>query len=217
MSHHTADAYPTYSPAERRADAVVHAVAIAAALTGTAYLIFATPLPGIHLPATLSYGVIMLLSFVASAAYHFAPNEIVRPVRRRLDHAAIFLKIAGTYTPLVALIGTSFSYGVLGVVWAIGLYGAARKMFFWQQPGPGSLFLYLGMGWLSVTLAKPVVSHLPVATIWLVVTGGLTYSVGTLFYRAETLRFSNAIWHAFVTVASACFFAAILYGQSVLL
>ncbi|MEP3785184.1 hemolysin III family protein [Ascidiaceihabitans sp.] len=217
MAQSSADHYPTYSPFERRADALVHGVAIAASALGAVYLVLASTLPGFHLPATLLYGAIIVFSFAASAAYHFAPNETVRPARRRLDHAAIFLKIAATYTPLVALINTPFSYVVLVVVWGIGLYGAARKMFFWQSPGPGSLLLYLGMGWLSVSLAKPVITHLPTPTIWLVTIGGLTYSVGTIFYRWEGLRFSNAIWHGFVLVASACFFAGIAYAQAVML
>ena len=217
MAQHASDVYPIYSPPERWADAAIHGLAILASAIGGLYLIVATPLPAAHLAASLLYSAIMVFSFVASARYHFAPNETVRPARRRIDHAAIFLKIAATYTPLVALINTPFSYVVLAVVWAIGLYGAARKMFFWQQPGLGSLYLYLGMGWLSVTLAKPVITHLPSTTVWLVAIGGLTYSLGTIFYRAEKLKYSNAIWHGFVLVASACFFVGIAYAQAKLL
>lgn len=217
MTHTAPDIYPTYSPAERWADGIVHGVAIVGALLGTLYVLFLTSLPEVHKFAMVVYGAIMVLSFTASAAYHFAPNEGIRPLLRRFDHAGIFLKIAATYTPLVALIATPFSYIILGVVWAIGLFGAARKLFFWQRPGSGSFYLYLGMGWLSVTLAKPVFTHLPAPTIWLVVIGGLTYSAGTVFYKAEQMRFSNAIWHIFVMVASGCFFAGILYGQTTLL
>ena len=107
------------------------------------------------------YGAIMILAFTASACYHMTPFEEWRPSLRRLDHASIFLKIAGTYTPLVVLIGTGFSYVILAIVWATALFGVARKLFFWSRPGMKSTLLYLGMGWMRVTLAWPMIQACP--------------------------------------------------------
>ncbi len=151
-------------------------------------------------------GLIAMLS--VSFCYHMTPWERLRPTLRRVDHATIFIKIAGTYTPLVLTIGTAFSYLVLGIVWTLALFGAGRKLFFWRSPGRFGALLYLGLGWLSVLLIWGVFQISPAAG-WCAVTGGLLYSSGTLFYHWESLKFANAIWHGFVVVASGCFFAAI--------
>lgn len=127
----------------------------------------------------------------------------------RIDHAAIYLKIAGTYTPLVAAIGSGFAYGILGIVWLLAAVGAVAKLWFWRTDGKGSLALYLGMGWLSVLLVWPMWHSLSGAALTLVVTGGLIYSAGTLIYAHPGMRYQNAIWHAVVLLASICFFSAI--------
>lgn len=210
MAQHNSDVYPDYSAPERWADGTVHILGIVGSIIATIILV---QIAQDHAVALWLYGAIMILAFTASACYHMTPFEEWRPSLRRLDHASIFLKIAGTYTPLVVLIGTGFSYVVLAVVWAIALFGVARKLFFWSRPGMKSTLLYLGMGWMSVTLAWPMIQALPSSAAWLVAAGGLTYTVGVIFYKWESLRFSNAIWHGFVLNASACFFAAIVIGE----
>ncbi|WP_420862848.1 PAQR family membrane homeostasis protein TrhA [Algirhabdus cladophorae] len=210
MAQHSSDIYPVYSAPERWADGIIHALGIIGSIGATAVLLNLTPM---HTGILLLYGLIMVTAFTASAAYHMTPWEQIRPTLRRFDHATIFLKIAGTYTPLVVLIGTTFSYVILAIVWAIALFGVAKKLFFWSRPGMSSTLLYLGMGWLSVTLAWPMIQALPTSAAWLIAAGGLTYTVGVIFYKWESLKFSNAIWHGFVLSASACFFAAILISE----
>lgn len=107
------------------------------------------------------------------------------------------------------VIGSGFAYGILGVVWALAVIGAVAKLWFWRTDARGSLALYLGMGWLSVLLIYPMWHNLPGAALALVAAGGLTYSAGTLIYAHPGMRYQNAIWHAFVLIATACFFAAI--------
>lgn len=207
--------YPDYSRPERLADGLMHMVGTICALIGGIALVTLVSGPGSlsDLFATWVYAIMILTAFVASAAYHMTPWEHLRPALRRFDHAAIFLKIAGTYTPLVVLIGSNFSYLVLGLVWATALYGVSQRLFRWREPGMGSTVLYLGLGWASLALAWPMTQTIPALSFWLVVAGGLTYTAGVIFYKWESLRFSNAIWHVFVLAASACHFSAIYIGE----
>jgi hemolysin III len=154
----------------------------------------------------------LIATFVASAFYHMTPWERFRPTLRRIDHAAIFLKIAGTCTPLAALAGTAFSWGVLAVVWIVALGGALSKVLWWHEPGRLGLALYLGLGWLGVLILWPLAAALPPPALALTVAGGGLYTLGCVFFCWESLKFSNAIWHGFVLAASGCFFAAIAMG-----
>lgn len=205
--------YP-YSVRETLADAGVHVVGVTAAMLAGAFLLIhvaQTEGPA-QIAATSVYAAFMFLSLVASAAYHLLPWERSRPVFHRIDHAAIYLKIAGTYTPLVVLIGSAFSYVVLAGVWAVALFGAVAKLSFWATDARGSLALYLALGWASVLLIWPMWQTLPGPVLLLIVAGGGLYTLGTVFYAHDGLRYQNAIWHGFVLVASACFFAAVALG-----
>ena len=203
--------YPTYTRAERVADATMHGLGLGFAMTAAVMLLFWSAQFG---PATqiasAVYGVALIACFGASAFYHFTPWEGLRPTLRRIDHAFIYLKIAGTYTPLVVIIGSGFAYLVLGVVWILAVIGMVTKLAFWRTPGRFGPALYLLMGWLSVALIWPLAQVVSPVAIGLIAAGGLTYSLGVIFYAAEGWRFTIAIWHGFVLVASACFFVAIV-------
>lgn len=207
--------YPTYSRPERVADAVVHAVGIFGAIVASAFLLLLAlaNASSASVAAVGIYCFAIVFSLVASALYHFSPSEGLRATFRKYDHAAIFLKIAGTYTPLVVLIGSGFSYAVLALVWAIALGGMIWKIVFWSEPGWWSTLMYLTLGWLSLALAWPFVQVMPTISTGLVAAGGLTYTIGVAFYKWDSLRFSVAIWHGFVVAASACFYAAIYVAQ----
>ena len=208
--------YPAYARSERIADGVIHALGVIFALAGAILLVslsaWSEEARIDRTVAVAIYGGALIATFSASAFYHMAPWTRLRPLLRRIDHAAIYFKIAGTYTPLVVLIGSAFAYAILAVVWAIALGGAVTKLFFWKSPGRLGPTLYLLMGWLSIALVWSLAMTLPVASTALVVIGGLLYSAGVIFFVWEGLRFSNAIWHGFVLAASACFFAAIAMG-----
>lgn len=158
------------------------------------------------------YGAALLATFSASAFYHLTPWKGIQPKLRQIDHAAIYLKIAGTYTPLVVMIGSAFSYVVLGIVWALAILGITLKIFFWRRPGWFSTGLYLVMGWLSLALVWGLIPVVPGVTLGLIAIGGALYTSGVIFYQTDKLKFSTAIWHGFVIAASACFFAAIFIG-----
>lgn len=202
--------YP-YPIREVLADALIHALGLLGAIVGTAFLMLwvAAQSGTAETVAVAVYLGFLLFALTASAAYHMLPWERPRPWLHKIDHAAIYLKIAGTYTPLVVIMGTAFAYVVLAAIWIVAIFGAVAKLSFWRVDGRGSLALYLAMGWACVLLAGPILYALPVAASWLIGAGGLLYSVGTIFFAARQLPYQNAIWHAFVLSASACFFAAI--------
>ncbi|WP_101067770.1 PAQR family membrane homeostasis protein TrhA [Roseovarius salinarum] len=204
-------AYPAYSRAERIADAVVHVSGVVAAIVGVSLLfaLWAWRMDGATLTAAIVYSGTLVVMLSASAAYHLGAHTRLRPILRRLDHAAIYVKIAGTFTPLAAMLGSLFGYVLLGVIWALALVGAAMKIL--TKPGrmTDGWAPYLALGWAGVALFVPLTGVLPGASLWLILAGGLAYTAGIVFYRWERLRFSLAIWHGFVLGGTACFFVGI--------
>ncbi len=202
-------AYP-YSKAETIADAVVHALGLLLAVPGIVLLLWQGTHQGANAwSAVALYGLCLILAFVASAVYHMCPIDRLRPLLCRIDHAAIYLKIAGTYTPFAVLLASPLSYGVLTTIWALAIGGAAAKLSYWRPDARGSLALYLGMGWLATLLIWPMSQQFPSAVVWLVVAGGLIYSAGTRVYAHPGMKYQNAIWHSFVLSASICLFSAV--------
>lgn len=207
--------YP-YSLRETLADASIHAVGVVSAISaGIVLLVYVAQNQGpTQIAATGVYAGLLFFSLIASALYHLLPWERTRPLFLRIDHAAIYLKIAGTYTPFVVLIGSAFAYVVLAGVWIVAIIGVIAKLSFWATDARGSLALYLGMGWASVLLIWPMAQSLPVASVGLILGGGLLYTLGTLVYRYPGMRYQNAVWHGFVLAASASFFGAVSLGLS---
>jgi len=206
--------YPSYSRAERIADGVVHVAGLGAALIGVlaVYAIWAHRMDGVTLLAVTVYSLSLLAMLGASAAYHMLAHTPLRPVLRRLDHAAIYVKIAGTFTPLGIALGTAFGYAVLAGVWLCAAFGALSKLRMPRGAMTTGWMPYLALGWAGAALIVPLWGVLPGMSFALIVTGGLLYSAGIVFYAWESLRFANAIWHGFVALASACFFVAISTG-----
>ena len=172
-----------------------------------------TQAPG-EITATAIYAAGVVFALLASALYHLLPWDRARPVLQRVDHAAIYIKTAATYTPLVVLIGSGFAYTVLAGIWIVALIGAFAKLSFWAADARGTLALYLAMGWASVLLIWPMWHALPTLATGLIVAGGLLYTVGTVFFARHAMRYQNAVWHSFVLTASACFYGAIAVAVS---
>lgn len=205
---------PVLTRAEMIADGAVHILGVFGAFFGAVLLALwaAAQFGAGQTIAYWVYGLTLITTFSASAVYNMSSSVRLRPTLRRIDHAAIYLKIAGTYTPLVVMIGSLSSYLILAIVWALAVFGVVQKLFFWQIPGRFGSVLYLIMGWLSVFIIWGLVPVVPAASIWLIVLGGLVYTVGVGFYHWTALRFSTAIWHGFVVVASTLFYGAIVLG-----
>lgn len=200
---------------EHVADGIIHVAGIAASLVAIAFLIaIHAPQGSLGMTAALAiYGVCVVLLFSTSAAYHLIPRQEWKPLLQRFDHAAIFLKIAGTYTPLVVVMGGMYAYGVLAMVWAGALAGVLLRLVAGERFSAVSIGLYLLLGWASVLLVSQMFERLPFGAALLVIAGGLLYTVGVVFHVWERLKFQKAIWHGFVLAASACHFIAVAWAS----
>jgi hemolysin III len=201
-----------YGPRELAADKWIHISGITAGVVGAVILV-ATVATGANIPiffATLAYAVGLVTMLCCSAAYNLAPPGRAQQLLRRIDHAAIFLMIAGTYTPLTTrhLDGVWF-YAIISVVWAGALAGAVLKLALPHRFERYSLVAYLGLGWVIVIALGPLIQSTDLTTLLLIGAGGVLYSIGTGFYAWAALPFQNAIWHAFVLAAAACHYAAV--------
>lgn len=207
------DHYP--NRAEHAADRIVHAVGIVAALVGGGLLV-AVALVNRGVPmatASAIYAMCMMAMLAASAVYNFSKPTAARRVLRRIDEAAIFLMIAGSYTPFtVKLLPPDFALWVTAAIWAAALAGAAGKVFWTSLSDRMWCAIYLAFGWLAVLILGPAVPTLPPLATALLVVAGVTYSGGVLLYLNHALPFRRAIWHACVVLGAAGHYAAVLIG-----
>lgn len=204
----------TLTRAEFRADGLVHVFGICTSVCAF-YAMFAFFLPSGRADlsiALLVYSITVVGLFFSSAAYHLVPSDYWKPLLQRLDHAAIHFKIAGTYTPLVVLMGGPYAYAILSLVWVGAVFGAVLRLVFGDRFEKFAIVIYLMLGWTSVALVGLMFQKLPVQTAYLVIFGGVLYTVGIIFHVRERLRFQKAIWHGFVLCASACHFTAIAWA-----
>lgn len=196
------------SKAEQLADRAVHAIGIALGSAGAALLAgrLAGTAGAAELTAVSIYLLTLMASLLASAAYNMWPDGRVRTILRRVDHSAIFLLIAGTYTPFMVEGG---SWRMLAGVWAIALFGIVLKL---ARPGRFdgiAILLYLALGWSGLIIGGNLTASLPPGTLWLILAGGIVYSLGVPIHLLERVRFQKAIWHGLVLVAASIHFAAI--------
>ena len=158
------------------------------------------------------YGTTLILLYTASTLYHAARNPTLKGLLNLLDHSAIYLLIAGTYTPfaLVTLRG-GWGWCVLGIVWGLAIAGILYKIFFFGRYPLVDTGLYLAMGWLVVLVLGPLLSHLPALGIMWLFLGGLMYTAGVIFFAWPRLRFGHCIWHLFVLAGSICHFFCLFW------
>lgn len=204
-----------YSRAEIMADGFIHLIGICASITAVA-LLLAFAVPALNVTSVTGLGIYsatLIAMFSFSAAYNLIPHPPLKPFLRKLDQAGIFLKIAGTYTPFVILIDSTYSYSVLAVIWVTALAGAIAKLVLPPRRDRYSVPLYLALGWASIVLAIPIVEVVPIVDAWLILAGGLLYSAGVIFHVWDSLKFQNAIWHGFVLAAAFCHFAALSHAS----
>ncbi|MGB0843817.1 MAG: PAQR family membrane homeostasis protein TrhA [Alphaproteobacteria bacterium] len=159
--------------------------------------------------AVVLYAVMVVLSFALSAIYNLWPMTELKSHLRKLDHAAIHLKIAGTYTPIIMLIGSVFSYVVLGLVWAAAIIGLILKLTLKHWPDSWSVGVFLVQGWAAAFLVWPMFETLQSTEFYLIIAGGLVYSTGVIFHVREDWMFHKALWHTFVLTGSSLFFLSV--------
>jgi hemolysin III len=196
------------------ADGIVHGVGIVFALIGATALIFYASVWSSHgeLAAAWIYGLGLVLCLSVSFTYNIWPHSRTKWMLRRLDHSAIFILIAATYTPFLQRGAASDPWiaAMLGAIWATAVIGVSLKCFFPGRFDRLAILLYLGMGWSGVVVIEEVSHYLPLTTVWLIVIGGIIYSLGVIFHVWQKLRFQNAIWHGFVVAAAAVHYSAVM-------
>jgi hemolysin III len=202
------------SAAEELANSLTHGAGLLLSLLAAPVLIVAaaTTDDPWRIVAASIYALSLVLLYAASTAYHAARVAHVKAILRRVDHAAIYLLIAGTYTPftLVSLRG-AWGWTLFGVVWALALVGVILKSRYGARLPRLSTAVYLAMGWMIVLAIRPLATHVAPGGLLLLAAGGLCYTGGVVFYVWERLRFGHAIWHLFVLGGSAAHFAAVLW------
>jgi hemolysin III len=201
------------TPHEAIADRLVHLIGIAAALAGTAVLIAmgATACQPLEVIALLIYSTSLVAMLVFSAVYNHLRSSNYSELLRRLDNSAIFVLIAGTYTPFTALrLDGAWAIALTALVWVVAAAGVTMRLLTPRLFDRLSVVFYLLFGWIGVIAAKPFIASLQLSTFILLAVGGVLYSVGVIFHVWERLRFQNAIWHGFVVAAAAVHYFAVL-------
>ena len=205
--------YPVYTRAERIADAVLHIFGVIAALVAVPVIVTLAAVwygDASTVGAAVVYGGSLIAMLVCSASYHMVRHGRTKQLLRRLDHAMIYIKIAGTYTLFAVLLAGDATMPILAGIWGMAMVGVCFKLVSARRWETFTLALYLAMGWAVVVIGAPILNGVSAATFALIVSGGGLYTVGVLFLYWERLRFHTAIWHAFVLTASFLIYAAIL-------
>ena len=204
--------YPTSSA--KCADLCVHIIGLTAALIGGGVLVGLSIWRGspVLTTAVVIYSAGLLLMLGCSTAYNFAPARH-RPLLRRLDHAGIFIMIAGSYTPFtVAGLSGAWAIVMTAVIWGVAALGVAGKLFLSGLDRKLWVVIYLALGWAVVVALGPLMAALPRSSLLLLAIGGVVYSVGVIFYMMRKLPFRRAIWHGHVVGGAGVHYAAVLVG-----
>ena len=195
-------------------DRAIHVLGMSAGALGSAALVWVAldhqNQNGERWPIIV-YSACLMAMLCCSAAYNLSGSTPRREILRRVDHAAIFLLIAGTYTPFTTrMLPEKWSFWMTSLIWASALVGALFKLHCPHRLERVDLALYLALGWVIVIAWKPLLAAIDSATAFLILSGGILYTIGAIFHAWRGLRFQNALWHTFVLVAAGCHYAAVL-------
>ncbi len=197
---------------EEIANSVSHGVGFLGAVAVTPLLIIAAQRAGTAAIVGASiFGATMMVLYLASTLYHAFPQSRTKRVFKILDHGAIFLLIAGTYTPFtLGILKGTWGWLLFGIVWGLAILGVVLKSVGGAGTSKLSTGLYLAMGWLAVLAVKPLWQNMPAWGLFWLLAGGLMYSAGVIFFVAERIRYSHFVWHLFVMAGTACHVVAVL-------
>lgn len=202
-----------YTLGEEIANSVIHGLGIGLGVAALVILVAYATLAhdGYKLAGAIVFGVALVLEYTASTLYHSFPQPRVKHIFKILDHAGIYVLIAGSYTPFcLVTLREDGGWWLFGIVWALALIGITTEAFWAYRPRWLSAVVYLGMGWIAIFAIEPMRANLGPGGLWLLVAGGLAYTVGTIFYVLKKVPYMHAVWHVWVLAGSVCHFLAVL-------
>jgi hemolysin III len=201
------------SPAEKRMNLLTHAAGAVMSIAALIMLLVFAAATGDpwRIVTVAIFGTSLVMLYSASTCYHACSDESRRRRFKSIDHAAIYLLIAGTYTPfLLVLVRGAWGWSISGVLWALALAGVIFKVHFAGRFRIASTLVYIAMGWIGLIAIRPIIATVPLGAIHLLIAGGVVYTSGVVFYLWDGLRFNHAIWHLFVIAGSTLHFFAVL-------
>jgi hemolysin III len=202
-----------YTVGEEIANSITHGIGVAVSIVALTLLVAWASLygDGWALAGAIVFGISLILLYTGSTLYHAIPFPKARRIFKVLDHSAIYLLIAGTYTPFtIVTLREAGGWWMFVIVWALAAIGIATEAFWTYRPRWVSAVVYLGMGWLVIFMIGPIRAALAPAGLWLLVAGGLCYTLGTVFYVFKRVPYFHMVWHLWVLAGSVCHFLAVL-------
>lgn len=198
---------------EEIVNAVTHGIGAALAIVGLVMLIIIAATKGTawHVVSFTIFGSTTVLLYLASTMYHSVSGERLKTLFRKFDHMAIYLLIAGTYTPFCLMVLHGYMrWTILGAVWGLALLGVVFKIFYTGKKELLSTLLYLGIGWIAVLAMKPLYTFMSTTGFILLIAGGLSYTLGTYFYTHHKIKYNHGIWHILVMAGTTFHYFAVL-------
>lgn len=207
--------YRQLSVGEEIFNSISHGIGILLSIAGLVLLVVFAAIKGNvwHIVSFSVFGTTLVLLYLASTLYHSFTKEKIKNLFARFDHAAIFLLIAGTYTPfLLTVLRGALGWTLFGIIWAVAIAGIVIRSIYLTRFRKLMVGLYLAMGWLIVVAIGPLLKHVPGISLLFLLLGGIMYSVGVIFYAWRNLKYGHGIWHLFVLAGSILHFFAVIYS-----
>ena len=203
-----------YSPLEERINVLSHALGLVLSVFALVLLVTYASRYGsvLHVLSFGVFGLSLVVLYAASTLYHSTTNPARRTRMRILDHAAIYVLISGTYTPiLLVILSGTLGWVMFGISWGLALIGIILKLFFTGKYSHASTAMYVFMGWLVIFAIKPLIDSFSAEGLWWLLAGGMAYTVGAIIYSFKKIKFHHAIFHVFVLLGSACHFVCVYF------
>lgn len=199
---------------EEIANSITHGIGLVLSIAGLGTIVTLATIYGetVHIVSSSVFGATLVFLYAASTLYHAVQEPKVKQIFKVVDHCAIYLLIAGTYTPftLVSLRG-NWGWTLFGIIWGLTVFGIIFKIFFVNRLNILSTFIYLFMGWLALIAINPILAQVPVSGILWLVAGGFAYTFGVIFYLLDRVPYYHTVWHLFVLAGSVCHYFAVVH------
>jgi hemolysin III len=206
--------YRSYTRGEEIANAVTHGIGIGLSFSGLLILTVLATLTRDpwKITSAIIFGVTLFLEYSASTLYHAIATPTAKRILKILDHAGIYLLIAGTYTPFTLVtLRPSWGWSIFGIIWVMAIAGIVTEAFWTYRPKWISSVVFVVLGCIILVAIVPLKQALPVASFWLLIAGGITYALGSIIYSLHKVKYLHTVWHGFAIGGSVCFFLSILF------